>query len=247
VSEQSHHDTGRSVGVDWATDGWLAVCLDGDETVTLHDEFRDVWHAYRDADRILVDVPIGLPSSKEPTRQCDSLARDVIGPRRSSVFPPPTRAALGHDDHAAASDANRNAIGKGLSIQAYHIADGIEAVDDLLRSDPQARETIREAHPEVCFRAFAGDPLSHSKTTAVGYAERLTALEDAGVDAAGLVHRLAKNVPETEVGIDDVVDATALAVTARLGPGTLRTLPPERVGDEEDLPMEMVYRARDPL
>jgi predicted RNase H-like nuclease len=235
------------VGVDWATDGWLAVSLDGDETVTLHDEFRDVWHAYRDADRILVDVPIGLPSSKEPTRQCDSLARDVIGPRRSSVFPPPTRAALGHDDHAAASDANRNAIGKGLSIQAYHIADGIEAVDDLLRSDPQARETIREAHPEVCFRAFAGEPLSHSKTTAAGYAERLTALEHAGVDAADLVHRLAKNVPDAEVGIDDVVDATALALTARPEPGTLRTLPSERAVDEEGLPMEMVYRARDPL
>lgn len=235
------------MGVDWATDGWLAVSLDGDETATLHDEFGDVWRTYRDADRILVDVPIGLPSSEEPTRRCDSLARDVIGPRRSSVFPPPARAALGHDDHAAASDANRDAIGKGLSIQAYHIADGIEAVDDLLRSNPQARETVREAHPEVCFWAFAGSPLSHSKTTAAGYAERLTALEHAGVDAADLVHRLATNVSDAEVGIDDVVDATALALTARSEPGTVRTLPPERVVDEEGLPMEMVYRARDPL
>jgi predicted RNase H-like nuclease len=65
-------------------------------------------------------------------------------------------------------------------------------------------------------------------------------LEHAGVDAADLVHRLAKNVP-------DVVDATALALTARPEPGTVRTLPSERVVDEEGFPMEMVYRARDPL
>jgi predicted RNase H-like nuclease len=163
------------------------------------------------------------------------------------VFPAPTRPALGHDDHAKASEANRDEIGKGLSIQTYNILEGIETVDEFLQNNPEARENVREAHPEVCFRALAGEALEHSKTTASGYAERLSALETVQKNVATEVHRLAATVPDADIGVDDLLDAVALAFSAQVGMDSLHTLPPQPATDTVGLPMEMVYRAPEPL
>lgn len=246
------------VGVDWASGSWLAVGVGDGLTVAVESSFADLVAGFED-DLILVDMPIGLVSSgwldgrDDHRRACDRLARSVLGGRSSSVFPPPAREALDlirdGSDHETASAANRAATGAGLPVQTYHIAGPIAAVDSYLQSNPGAVGRVREAHPEVCLRAFADAPLSAGKTTAPGFGERLAAL-DAVADAP---ERTVRTVAErlldhdTDADIDDVVDAVALAHTAAAPQEELRTLPPDPPTDAADLPMEMVYRARSPL
>jgi predicted RNase H-like nuclease len=134
-----------------------------------------------------------------------------------------------------------------LSKQAFALSDSIAAVDDLLRNVPEARMTIRESHPEVCFRALAGDELSFSKKKAAGYAERMRALAGFDTDAPPVVQTVADATAGADMAVDDVLDAVVLAYTARPGPGSVRTLPSDPPTDNKGLPMEIVYRARSPL
>lgn len=51
--------------------------------------------------------------------------------------------------------------GDGLSSQAWGLIPRIQEVDRLLRDHKDARETIVESYPEICFEAFAdNDSLS---------------------------------------------------------------------------------------
>jgi predicted RNase H-like nuclease len=142
---------------------------------------------------VAVDMPIGLPDQPGP-RACDRAARRLLGPRRSSVFPAPSRAHL-----AAASFGD---VG-GLSIQAWNLVPKVREVDAAW--EPR----VREVGPEVSFAAMAGAPMAHPKRTAAGRDERLAALGRAE----------APRVPGARP--DDVLDALACAWTAaRIAAGT---------------------------
>ncbi len=238
------------IGVDWSGDGWFAVVFtrDGFDHAAVFDEIGQLWASYEEtASRVLIDVPIGLIESGNEGRECDSLARSVLGPRSASVFTPPVREATRKRRYPAAKRVNERKTGKGLSKQAFAISDGIAAVDDLLRNVPEARATFAESHPEVCFRSFAGEPLQHSKKTAGGYAERMRTLVSYETSAAPVVQHAAEAAGSSDVAVDDVLDAVVLAYTARPGTGTLRTVPPEPPVDAKGLPMQIVYRATEPL
>lgn len=191
--------TTHYVGVDWSSGAWVAVIYsDDDDTpaVEVRDEIRAIWEEYeKTAKCIIVDVPIGLCESLESddcpcveadgelSRRCDNLARDVIGPRSSSVFTAPARgtakkAAADGDkiEYAAVNRTNKKLTGKGLMQQAAYISKGIVKVEELLLDDGDPARLV-EGHLEVCFRAFKAVDLQHSKKTAPGVAERLSALE----------------------------------------------------------------------
>jgi predicted RNase H-like nuclease len=238
------------VGVDWSSDGWVAVAFDseGFDHAEVFPEIGDLWHRYEEVtDRMLVDVPVGLLEGDGDGRECDSLARSVLGSRSRSVFTPPVREATRKRRYPAAKRVNERKAGVSISKQAFAISDSIAAVDDLLRNVPEARETIVESHPEVCFRAFAGEPLQHSKKTAGGYAERMRTLAAFDADAPPIVQAVAGATAGEDVAVDDVLDAVVLAYTAAPGPGTLRSLPPDPPRDPKGLPMQIVYRAEEPL
>ena len=241
------------VGVDGCPDGWLAVVYEGDTfaRACTHEDFGSVWETHGSAETVLVDVPIGLREASNEKRPCDDAARAVLGPRSSSVFPPPVRDAVDEDSYADAKALQEAQTDGSLGVQSWHIAPKIRQVDRLLRETaPEARGIVREAHPEVCFWALAGErPMAYSKTgqPAAAFWERVAVLERtddgilADVQAAG-----------TDLGggasLDDLLDAFVLAVTASDLTGPLRTLPPadspaaER--DPAGLPMEMVYSKR---
>ena len=238
------------VGVDWGGDAWLAVAFDTDgyDHSRVFDEIGELWGAYEEtASRVLVDVPIGLVEGGDSGRRCDELARSVLGPRSRSVVTPPVREATRKRRYPAAKRTNERKTGSSLSKQAFAISAQIAAVDDLLRNVPEARATIRESHPEVCFRAFAGEPLQHSKQTAGGYAERMRTLAGHDPDAPPVVQAVAESTAGEQIRVPDVLDAVVLAYTARPGAGPLRSLPAEPPTDEKGLPMEIVYRAETPL
>lgn len=238
------------LGVDWSSGSWFAVAFDreGFDHADVFDEIGKLWHRYEeDAERILIDVPIGLLEGGEEGRTCDDLARKVVGSRSASVFTPPVREATRRRGYKAAKRVNERKTGRGLSKQAFNISDGIAEVDDLLLNVPETRPVFFESHPEVCFSALAGEPLEHSKHKAGGYAERMRALATFDPDAPAAVQAAAEAAGDRDVTVDDVLDATVLAYSARPGPGDLRSLPSDPRADPKGLPMQIVYRASQPL
>jgi predicted RNase H-like nuclease len=199
-------------GVDGARGGWAIAFLPLESNspgawLELHRSFASV-RSIVDGNRAVVvgiDMPIGLASSRR--RPSDSMARARLGQRRSSLFPTPAEAVLAATSHTEASEANRAAIGVGLSIQAWNLVPGIREVRAAI--EPSEGHRFVECHPETSFVAMAGYPLS-SKKTRVGVEERLEALRPHVVDTDAV---LAKR--PAGCGIDDVLDAMAAAWSAR--------------------------------
>lgn len=227
-------------------EAWAAVRLfaDGRCEVAWFANTIDLWHACRTATLILLDVPIGLPDAGG--RLADAMARDMIGPRRSSVFPAPERWLLDCADlrHADGEKARRTGRRVKVQRQMWNILPRIRAVDNLLRAEPAARRLIREAHPELCAAMLAGYCMQHSKKDARGQADRLELVERFVPHAPEVVNRLRGF---RGVSTDDAIDAMLCAVTAAgiwNNSTSLRTVPAQPAVDAHGLPMEMVYRVR---
>jgi len=242
VSERSF------VGVDGTPDGWIAVRYDADRfrDVRRYDTVAALWDDTDDAETILVDVPVGLAgdsAARAPERE----ARARLGDRRNSVFNVPIRPVLDVRDYDDANRQQREAIGKGLQQQTHNIAPKIRAVDELLRETDAAQDTVREAHPEVCFWALNGHAAAtHSKTgqPAAAFWERvgiLGAVDSGFRESLFAAGETVRGWDDPQLSNDDLLDAFALAVTASDLTGELRTLPEAPERDAEGLRMEMVY------
>ena len=254
--------TDTVAGVDWAGGAWLAVVFDedGEPEPHLERDLEALWNG--GVDRILVDVPIGLPDGAETlaAREAVDSAARTAAERPSSVFPVPSRgaceAAMAGADYEAVNERNRADLDKGLSRQSYHIAPAVGEVDAFLREDEAARDQVLEAHPEVCFRGLDGSPLERSKTTAPGVGERLDALDSHLDDPGNALGRICRGLTDAPADVaadadptvDDAVDALGLAVVARYPVEELRFLPDgETRRDSEGVPMRMAYWSAEPL
>jgi predicted RNase H-like nuclease len=110
----------RQIGVDGCKAGWIAVSKDqGELTYRIANTACELLSAFPDAERVLIDIPIGLPWRDEPIRSCDRLARSILGDRRSSVFPAPCRAALRAEAIGVARELNRGELGRSPSEQSW--------------------------------------------------------------------------------------------------------------------------------
>jgi predicted RNase H-like nuclease len=201
-------------------------------------DFAAVLSATAGADLVLVDMPIGLADAGE--RPCEAGCRALLRPfRHSSVFSVPVRAAVYSGEYREALRINREATGKGFSLQAFHITSKIAEVDRMMRERPALQGRIRESHPELCLAALnGGRPMTWSKKRPEGRQERLAVLaRHLPVSAEILEGRVAGAAP------DDLLDALVLAVSVRVGlrTGFCTTAPVQR--DVYGLAMEIVYPA----
>ncbi|MGE4503985.1 MAG: DUF429 domain-containing protein [Desulfovibrionaceae bacterium] len=236
------------VGVDGCRAGWLAVSLGPMPTpgraeqweCSLWPSMAALWKGLASrAALVLVDMPMGLPWPDNPVRECDALARKHLGPRRSSVFSPPCREALKARTHEAACAMNRRVLGRGLSIQAFNIMPKIRELDDFVRSEPLVRERLREAHPELAFRAMGGGPRPANKKTAEGAADRAALLRGRFATVLEFFTAAASAFRAGQAARDDAADALALALSARRG--GLVSLGGVRQADLLGIPMAIWY------
>ncbi|HEX8347703.1 MAG TPA: DUF429 domain-containing protein [Actinoplanes sp.] len=162
-----------------------------------------------------VDIPLGMLPDR--WRAADALAADQLGPRRSSVFRVPPRAVWQESDFAAANRLCRELTGAGLSRQSWALRPKLLEANAMWERHPGL---LFEAHPEVSFRAMAGEPLAHAKKTWAGQARRRELLAKQGIvlpDSLG---------PAGQAPPDDVLDAAAVAWTAhRMATGTAASHP----------------------
>ena len=154
---------------------------------------------------VAIDMPIGL--SEAGPRRCDQEARRFLGhPRGSSVFPAPIRPMLQAPDYGEACAIGRATDGRALSRQAWNLLPRIRQLDDLLQRRPQWRQRIGEAHPEVIFQLWAGQPLGQGKRQLEGRRQRSDLIEARwpGVVAAAMAQ-----LPRGGWAADDLLDALA--------------------------------------
>lgn len=229
-------------GVDGCRAGWFRVARDpasGELRFDVVREARELLGAPPVARVVAIDVPIGLPA--RGPRPCDAAAREILGPRRSSVFPAPIRSALAARTRESASRITARADGRRVGVQAWGIYPKIREVDALLRADPRARRRLREAHPEVCFWAWNGRrPMQAPKRSPEGRRERLALVEAwLGPD---LLRRARGGRPKRDLADDDVLDAVATLWTAhRILAGRALRLPRAPARDAVGLPMHIVF------
>jgi predicted RNase H-like nuclease len=199
----------RVLGVDACRAGWLGIALAGDQVsayvAAAVGSVVELAEADGAVEVVAIDIPIGLPDRSR--RQADVLARRAIGPLWPSVFITPVRTALNAPSHPAATAENRALTGEGVSIQAFRLKPKLLQVDHLVR---RTHRRVVEVHPEVCFAQMAGSALTVGKHTWAGAELRRRLLADAGIPLPGDF-----GTPGRQAAVDDVLDATAAAWTAR--------------------------------
>ncbi len=207
-------------GIDGYRGGWVAVRAarpDWQEFSIHHSSnLQDLLGGFHGVTAI--DMPIGLPDMAGlGGRPCDGAIRQYLGDRQSSVFSVPARKAIYQSEYKTAcrialehSDPPRK-----ISKQAYYLFPKIRELDALL---PLPQGSIHEAHPEFSFvHMHDGLPLDLPKKVKgrpnpAGLAYRRKLLMDAGIPAA-LLAKL-DELPKY-IGLDDRIDAAAMAWTAR--------------------------------
>lgn len=259
-------------GVDGCKQGWFCVGLEESGT---HNERHPRFHLFTRLDellsklgandRVLIDIPIGLPDvpNAQPLaecvyRACDLAAQEKLGSRSSSVFPVPVRrvlnalkdttrwrdvdeALMNHGrpprrDRKTRKEATKME-GQRITAQSFHLLKKIHEIDDLLRPSLQSRPAIQETHPEVCFWALnKEESMGFPKKHGRGFCERVTLLERLCPGARDAIWYAC--CQHRNVGSDDIVDAMVCAVTACSG---------ELQGSKRDaeiesgLPREIIY------
>ncbi len=230
-------------GADGCKKGWLRVSRETETAELcfhLIERSRDLVDCPPQPAVLTLDIPIGLPEAGQ--RDCDRRARKCLGsPRQSSVFPVPIRPALQAKDRGEASRITEIQDGRKVGVQSWALYEKIREVDELLQSSAEARQRIREVHPEICFWSWSGmRAMADRKKSHAGKTQRCKLAEewlgpDVLISGRG-------NHPRKHVADDDILDAIAALWTAtRIAQGVAQTLPEHPPIDSTGLPMEMVY------
>lgn len=235
ASPQTLQTCGKSVaGIDGCKAGWVMVRRDERGCFGTPLVVQTVGTLPK-ADMTLIDIPIGLPESG--TRDCDLAARDRLGPRSNSVFTGVRRPLLRMGNR---EEANRwgKQNGGGVSSQLWGILKKVRDVDDWITQEEN--QTLREGHPELSFLAAAEHPMTHHKSTAAGFAERVAALND--FIAPARVLELMQQTGGYKIAPDDILDALALCRSAaRVVLDCYEQVPANSPKDARGLAMEMVF------
>ena len=227
-------DDARYYGVDGCKAGWiLAAYCQGQLYFSLYKDISAVITSIRipsvsDDSQfpslVLIDIPIGLPETGE--RACDREGRELLGSRRSTLFPVPVRSAVYARTFQECGE--RNVIGQGrrVSIQFWNIAKKVIEVDQFLQRSPDLVGRVCEAHPELAFSRLSGSVLTQSKHSAEGRTSRLEVIERCvGRSVRPIIDQFMQSNKKycSEV---DLLDAASLALLSSIHAHT-----PKFVGD----------------
>ena len=212
----------RALGLDGFRNGWVAVTLDGDRREISF--LRDIANVLSGRfDRLAIDIPIGMDDSGE--RGCDLLARDRLRPHTSRVFTGARRWLW--EEFGDPDKANIEALRRGqkrVSRQLWHLGPKIMQVDAFVRENRGL--DILEVHPELVFQRLNGGEALPSKKSDAGAAQRRKLLIWEGFEE--IDHWLNCVRMGTGAKADDVLDACAVAISARHPKGSVPEGTPQK-------------------
>lgn len=228
------------LGIDACRKGWCVVGTIKAQLVWgCFTKIEHVLRAYHDAERILIDIPIGL-SSKHFIRTVDAEARTYLKKRKSSIFSPPCRAAVFATNYKDALQLNKELTGKGISIQAYNISPKIREIEEWFNTKP-AHVEVYEAHPELCFKSLnAQEDVNFSKHEKQGIEMRKEIVFSLEKALEPIFDDLLQTYKRSEVKPDDILDAMALFLIAKTQ-GQLLCVQDTHTMDETGKPVRIVY------
>ena len=212
------------VGADVYENGWVFVRLENGEYAgaNVYPNFAAGIEASGDADVIAVDIPIGYPALPADTRVADGLARGMVNPLTSTVFPALHPGVLCKPDRSSASARSRELIGKGVGSTAFGLRDKMLEVAPVAARD----QRVYEVHPEVSFRELANRSQEMANRPLVakrywnGHMQRRALLAEAGIEIPDHLENA------EDAGVADVLDAAAAAWSAnRITAGVAVSLP----------------------
>jgi len=230
------------IGIDGCKIGWFFVILDDNQNweIGVVKEIGALLPRIIESEITLIDIPIGLREDIKTERLCDLSARKVLGIRRSSVFPAPSRPAVYCSSYEEASQTNYVNTGRRLSQQSWAITGKIKEVDVFVRDNLQLKH-FREMHPEVCFWGLNNkQEMSFSKKKLEGFEERRIILEKYFKPTTDVVDESLSRYYRKQVAKDDILDAIVGAITAK-EVHHLQSLPASPELDAKGIKMEMVY------
>ena len=169
--------SGRVLGVDAAGKyGWVGVVVDDEGFVGARTGSLPELIGWAEPVAVIgVDIPIGDVAGG--VRRADVEARRFVGPRGASVFAAPPAEALGAPSCAEANATLRTLGVPMLSRQAWALVPKMAETAAVAALDPR----VVEVHPEVSFRALAGEPLRWSKKSWNGLLLRRRLLAEADI------------------------------------------------------------------
>lgn len=233
----------KTAGIDGCKAGWIAVTFDDNNPFykILHtdSELAGILESF---DRIFIDMPIGL-EDEIYTRECDMLLRKKLGAEyASSVFSPPIRPALHAPSYVEASMQSFEYTEKKLTVQAWNITPKIKTLDQLLAEKKVLREVLMESHPELIFMNLNGGMIFQKKNTKKGLRHRLDLITHHEEIAADFFREIKEDFRRNEVDEDDIVDAMALALAAKLSVAKgVKTMPENPPSDATGLKKAIHY------
>lgn len=225
----------ESVGIDWSHGKWLTVKLTNRFATMKHfSNIREICEYYCGINRILIDIPIGLPeNAKEAMLRPDQSARNYlkVTNRKSSIFNVPFRQMVYSTTKADFWELRDN-LGAKVTPQSFGITNSIRDVDDFLDSETQWKNKLLESHPECAFQALNfGNGLEYSKYTEEGIKQRVQILSKYVDNIESLMISVSKKEHP------DILDALCLAVTAKL---KYKTIPDFPASDSKGLKMQII-------
>lgn len=241
------------VGVDGCKAGWFAVFLEEENEngcrwkIELFPEFSCfvdfLKNDYGQADPlVLIDIPIGLKTGGDGERLSDTGARSVLKARKSSIFPVPCREVIYEETYEKACEVNERLTGKRISKQAWNIVPKIRDVDSFLIKNENFREKVREVGPEICFQSFAGFPMKYPKKKVEGFLERKEVLASFCAFSDEVLRYALLKYRRKDLAKDDILDAFAAALTAKMGSiYGFTCVPYKPETDIKGLKIQMVY------
>lgn len=234
----------KVVGVDGCRGGWFTISIIDFNNVnlSLFPDIFTLWKSNEDASLILIDIPIGLKDRGKKERLCDLEARKILGSKRAmSVFPVPCRSTLYAKKYWDACRINQKVTTRKISIQTWNIIPKIKEVDTLISENINARNKIKEIHPEICFWALKGEPMKYSKKTKPGFNERKELLNSIYPHTNDIIKHSLNVYQYKEVKKDDILDAMVVSITATKGINNLTSIPQKPEIDSKGIKMQILY------
>ena len=149
AQQETESRSWQTVGITYANGQWQAAVLSGaDCTFTSADTLWDICKTYQDADAVLIDLPVGLPESKEDEglRPEAELRKVLHGCSAAAV---PCRQAVYAADDNAAREENIRVLGRTISPQQTAQRHLLREIDELLLYHNEWKNVLRESRAQV--------------------------------------------------------------------------------------------------
>jgi predicted RNase H-like nuclease len=232
------------LGLDGCKAGWVAAKWSGkNASYQLLTTNESLLEAIEGATQTFIDIPIGL-ESEIYNREADVELRKVLGKEyASSVFDAPIRPAAEAPSYSMASMISFDYTEKKISMQTWNITPKIMQIDALLRENEHLKVKCFESHPELLFKILnGGNIVEQKKSTGLGVKHRINLLKAYMPNVKDLYREVRENENAKDLKDNDLLDAMALAVFAKIShQNGLKTIPEQPKQDEFGLTMAIHY------